>query len=122
MAKKLLKLVEDVPAPDVGSTPRGLGEHGTRMWTSVLREYRVDDCGGRLLLEQCCHAADMVVRLRAQIDADGLMVQMQSGLRSHPAIKDELGFRCFITATLKKLGIVDEPVQQLGGKYKKYGD
>jgi hypothetical protein len=41
--------------------------------------------------------------------------------RAHPALKDELGFRCFITSTLKKLGIVDEPVQQHGGRYKQYG-
>lgn len=121
MAKKPLKLVEDVPAPDVGPTPPGLGEAGLRLWRLILAEYRIDDIGGRLLVEQAAHAQDMVVRLRAQIDADGLMVEMRSGWRAHPALKDELGFRCFITSTLKKLGIVDEPVQQHGGRYKQYG-
>jgi hypothetical protein len=92
-----------------------------RLWRLILAEYRIDDIGGRLLVEQAAHAQDMVVRLRAQIDADGLMVEMRSGWRAHPALKDELGFRCFITSTLKKLGIVDEPVQQHGGRYKQYG-
>jgi hypothetical protein len=42
-------------------------------------------------------------------------------LRSHPALKDELGYRCFISACLKRLGILDEPVKQFGGARKVYG-
>jgi hypothetical protein len=122
MAKKPLQLVKEISASDVGSTPPGLGEHGLQMWCEVQREFQITDVGGRLLLAQCCHAADMVVRLRERIDQDGLMIEMRSGWRAHPALKDELGFRCFITSTLRKLGIVDEPVQSFGGKYKKYGD
>jgi hypothetical protein len=113
--------VVDLPVPDAAPAPPGLGEHGIAMWTAILAEYDIRDVGGRLLLAQCAHAQDMVVRLRAQIDKDGLMVEMASGKRTHPAVKEELGYRAFITSTLKKLGIVDEPVQQLGGAYKKYG-
>jgi hypothetical protein len=120
MAKKL-QLVTNPPALDVASAPSGLGPDGTALWNSVQAEFRVTDIGGRLLLGQAAAAADMVARLRAQIDSDGLMVATKSGPRAHPALKDELGFRCFITSTLKKLGIVDEPIQQFGGKYKQYG-
>jgi hypothetical protein len=121
MTKKPPELVTVIPGPDVGSIPSGLAEHGTRMWREVQREFGITDIGGRLLLAEACAAADMVARLRAQIDADGLMIQMPAGLRTHPAVKDELGYRCFITATLKRLGILDQPVAQHGGPYKKYG-
>jgi hypothetical protein len=121
MAKKPLTLVTEVPAPDVAAMPVGLGEHGSRMWRLITTEYHVADCGGRLLLEQCCHAADMVVRLRAQVDKDGLMIEMASGMRAHPAIREELGYRSFVASALKKLGILDEAPSQFGGKYKQYG-
>ena len=120
MPKKLLKLVKDIPALEVGPTPAGLGPDGTALWNTVQSEYRIDDCGGRALLAQACHAADMVSRLRSQVDSDGLMLKMQSGWRAHPALRDELGFRSFIVSTLKKLGVTDEPVRQHGRPYKSY--
>lgn len=115
------KLVEGAPAPDVGITPEGLGPSGVALWTAVQTEYRIVDCGGAELLRQACRAADMATRLRARIDADGLMIEGQNGnLREHPCLKLELGHRAFIVATLKKLGVTDEPVRQLGRGYKSY--
>src|SRR5688500_10734530 len=50
MPKKLLKVVKDIPALEVGPTPAGLGPDGTALWNTVQSEYRIDDCGGRALL------------------------------------------------------------------------
>src|SRR5262245_46315719 len=122
MAKKLQLVKDALPAREAASAPPELGPDGTRMWDAVMREYDIRDCGGLLLLEQAAAAADMVARLRRQIDEDGLVVELASGMRSNPMLKDELGFRCFITNTLKRLGILDQPVQQIGGVYKRYQD
>src|SRR5262249_49775300 len=97
MTKKLQLVKHDLPGPEVASAPPGLGPDGRAMWNAVMREFHITDVGGLLLLEQAAAAADMVARLRAQIDKDGLTVELASGTRSNPMLKDELGFRCFIT-------------------------
>src|SRR5262245_16371374 len=120
MAKKPLQLVTDPPVLDVAAAPAGLGPDGAALWNEVQAEFRIADVGGRLLLAQAAAAADMVARLCAEIDKVGLTIEMPSGRRSNPMLKDLLGHRCFITATLKRLGITDEPVKQVGGAYKRY--
>jgi hypothetical protein len=96
--------------------PATLGEPGRTLWQSVLREYDVSDVAGLVLLEQACHAADRAATLKAQIDADGEVVRTRGGLRAHPALKDELSARGFVTKILCRLGLNSEPLRAGPGR------
>ena len=97
------------PAP-----PRTLGPAGQDLWARVQAEYLVADCGGIELLAQCCEAADRVQELAECIARDGKTIQTKTGLRAHPALRDELSNRAFVVTTLRRLGVTDEPVGRMG--------
>ena len=61
MAKKNLKLVDPNDPASAISPPRPLGDHGQRLWQSVLREYDIADIGGREMLCQACASLDRAV-------------------------------------------------------------
>lgn len=66
---------------------------------------------------QAAEALDMVQSLRAQINADGVMVRTKTGLKKqHPALKVELASRNFIVRTLQRLGLNLEPLQSRPGR------
>jgi hypothetical protein len=94
--------------------PRKLGEHGMALWNSVQSEYRVDDVGGIELLAQACAALDRIEALAAAIDRDGETVRTKTGVRAHPALRDELAGRAFVCRTLDRLGVTIESVKPIG--------
>jgi hypothetical protein len=102
------------PVPTVMPPPRKLGEHGLALWNSLQREYRIEDAGGVEILAQACTALDRAEALRGRIDQDGEVIVTRSGLKTHPALKDEMAARMFITRSLSKLGVLDEPLKPIG--------
>jgi hypothetical protein len=98
------------------STAATLGEHGRSLWQRVQSEYDVRDAGGIELLVQACEALDRVGRLREQIDADGEVIRARGTVRAHPALRDELAGRAFITRTLARLGLDVERVRSSVGR------
>jgi hypothetical protein len=94
--------------------PGTLGEAGLSLWNRILAAYDIADAGGVEMLYQACAAADRADRLRAQIDQDGEVIRGRSGIRAHPAIKDELTARGFIVRTLHRLGLDVEAVRPPG--------
>jgi P27 family predicted phage terminase small subunit len=104
-------------APTGDEPPRPLGKHGQALWDRILAEYDISDSAGRELLLQAAEALDMVQSLRAQINADGVMVRTKTGLKKqHPALKVELASRNFIVRTLQRLGLNLEPLQSRPGR------
>jgi len=103
---------------DRGSTgiepPRPLGLHGRALWNSVQAAYRIDDVGGIELLAQACAAADRVEALAERISADGEVIHVRGGVRSHPALRDELQGRAFIVRTIERLGLNLETIKPVG--------
>jgi hypothetical protein len=84
------------------------------LWNAVQREYAVDDVGGVETLMQCCLMADRAEALAGQITRDGEVIRSKSGLRSHPAIRDEIACRSFIVRGLARLGVTLEPLKSAG--------
>ena len=113
-----LKVVETPSDPK--QPPRKLGEHGQQLWQSIVSEYRVDDAGGREILAQCCSALDRAEGLRRQIDEDGEVLRIRGGVKSHPAIRDELACRAFITRAIGRLGLDVEAIRPMGRPPKGY--
>jgi hypothetical protein len=74
----------------------------------VTRDYRIEDSGSRVLLEQAARALDRAEECSAVIAADGYMVNTgNGGVRDHPLIKHELAARSFVTRTLLRIGVVE---------------
>jgi hypothetical protein len=102
------------PGSTAPTPPRTLGPHGLSLWTRVQSEYHIVDCGGVELLCLACQALDRAESLSEAVAEDGQTIRTRSGIRAHPALRDELANRAFITRTLAKLGIATEPVKPPG--------
>src|SRR5262245_54318022 len=119
MAKKItkppLRLVPATGATDV-APPRKLGDHGTSLWNRITSEYEITEAGGRELLVLACQQLDRAEALKAQIDAEGEIVQSRHGPRDHPALRHELQARAFVAKTLLRLGLNVEPLRPVPGR------
>jgi hypothetical protein len=96
--------------------PRPLGDHGRKLWDRVLVEYIIDDVAGIELLAQACQATDRAEALAEHIAEDGEIVRTATGIKAHPAIREELSCRGFIVRTLQKLGLNYEPLRSSPGR------
>jgi len=97
------------------SPPRKLGPHGTALWTAIQSEYGIGDRGGIELLAQACASLDRAEDLAEAINRDGAVIYSRLGVpKTHPACKDELGCRAFVTRTLERLGVTVEPLKSAG--------
>jgi hypothetical protein len=94
--------------------PRPLGDHGRRLWDHVQHEYGIRDIGGVETLAQACAGLDRAEQLASQIATDGLVIRTKTGLKAHPAMRDELAARAFVVRTLERLGITIEAVKPVG--------
>ena len=94
--------------------PRTLGCHGSQLWNSITAEFEFNDTAGKEYLCQACQALDVAEALRERIEADGLLIETQTGPKENPLLKAELGYRSFIVRTLARLGIAFEPVKTPG--------
>jgi phage terminase small subunit len=102
------------PGSTVPPPPRALGPHGTQLWNRVQREYHILDCGGIELLCLICQSLDRAESLSAAIAEDGQTIRTRTGIRAHPALRDELANRALVARLLSKLGINAEPVKPPG--------
>jgi hypothetical protein len=94
---------------------RRVAPWGIWLWEAVQSEFGICDCGGITLLEQACRACDRAERCRLLIDSEGEVIKSRGGaLREHPLLRAELQNRAFITRTLARLGITDEPIKPMG--------
>jgi hypothetical protein len=106
----------DASGPNPPRPSRRLGEHGAKLWGRVLAEYDVSDAAGVEMLTQCCQACDRAEALAACVESDGEIVRTPQGIKTHPAIREELSCRGFIVRTLQKLGLNFEPVRAGPGR------
>jgi hypothetical protein len=81
----------------------------------LLEQHDFNDCAGRELLAEVCEAVDRAEQLKAEIDADGLVIRTRSGtVKAHPAINAEVVCRAFVAKGLTKLGVLYEPIRHPG--------
>jgi hypothetical protein len=79
-----------------------------------LSIYGIVDCGGLEILCIACEATDRIHSLAEAIAEDGPVVRTRSGVRAHPALRDELANRALVARLLSKLGINVEPIKTPG--------
>ena len=96
-----LRIVGDLDAT-APQPSRALGEHGSRLWERITREYVIEDASGVEMLTQICQACDRAEALAADVREDGEVIRGPNGLRSHPAIREEMACRGFIIRRFKK--------------------
>lgn len=96
--------------------PFALGKAGRSLWDRIQSEFDVSDAAGAEMLGQICAAADLAERLQQEIEVDGPVVRSRGAVRSHPAVKDLIAARSFVTRGLIKLGLNFEPVRSSGGR------
>jgi hypothetical protein len=113
--------------PDPGSTEseaatsaphpsRPLGEHGQKLWDQITAEFEIDDSPGREVLTSACAMVDRAEQLAECISRDGPVVRGPNGVRSHPAIREELSCRSFTVRALRQLGVTLEPLRSGPGR------
>jgi hypothetical protein len=84
------------------------------LWNRVQAEYAIRDSGGVELLCLAAQALDRAESLSAAIAADGQTIRTRTGVRAHPALRDEIANRALVARLLGKLGITTEPVKSPG--------
>ena len=102
------------PGKTAPAPPRSLAPPGLALWNRVQAEYRITDSGGVELLCLACQALDRAESLSAAITAEGETVRTRTGIRAHPALRDEIANRALVARLLGKLGIASEPVKSPG--------
>jgi hypothetical protein len=81
----------------------------------------ITDSGGYCVLTLACEALDRADGLRKRIDQDGEVIDFRTGPKVHPAVKEELACRAYVTRALGRLGVLDEPVKTMGRPLKGHG-
>ena len=94
--------------------PRKLDPPGLALWNRVQAEYRIVDCGGVEILCLAAQALDRAESLSAAIAEEGQTIVTRSGVRAHPALRDEIANRALCARLLGKLGIGSEPIKTPG--------
>jgi hypothetical protein len=104
------------PNPEVTPPPRPLGAAGTRLWAAVTTEYGLNDAGGIEILAQACAAADRAEELADLINKEGAVITVRGISKEHPALRQELANRAFVTRCIARLGLDVEPVRSTVGR------
>ena len=110
-----LRIVGD-PGLSRPQPSRPLGAHGQGLWARVTAEYRIEDCAGVEMLTQACQALDRAEGLAERVSEDGEIVRTATGIKAHPAIREEMNCRSFTVRTLQRLGLNFEPLRAGPGR------
>jgi hypothetical protein len=102
------------PGSTAPAPPRPLGAAGSALWQRVQAEYLIRDAGGIEILCLAAQALDRAESLSAAIAEDGHTIRTRTGVRAHPALRDEIANRALVARLLGKLGITTEPVKSPG--------
>jgi hypothetical protein len=102
------------PGTTAPPPPRSLGAAGLPLWQRVQTEYLIRDAGGIEVLCLAAQALDRAESLSAAIAEDGQTIRTRTGIRAHPALRDEIANRALVARLLSKLGIATEPIKSPG--------
>ena len=66
------------------SAPAGLGVEAVALWSSVVDVFDLEE-HERTLLLQAVRTVDLLAKLEAELQRDGVMVESPQGMKAHPA-------------------------------------
>jgi len=91
--------MQELPKP-----PTTLSVASKRLWTSILKEFRIEDPPGQATLKTALEALDRANQLKGIIDKDGPVFTDRYGQpRAHPLLSEERGARSAFLSGLKQL-------------------
>jgi P27 family predicted phage terminase small subunit len=94
------------PIANLGRTspPSHLGLAGRRLWSSITRDYAIDNDALLAHLEIACGALDRLAQCRDVIAKEGLVIETKDGEKvSHPLLKIESAARSAFGAAMRAL-------------------
>ena len=123
MARKMpvkpgLKVVTNARQPEDNQPvpPAHLGDDGRHLWSSVQREYGIDDPAGLELLRQAAEAADRIASVRRQIDDQGELLMVRGVPRANPLCAIERDARAALVRCIRNLNLDLEPLRDRAGR------
>jgi len=101
--------------------PKSLGPESKKLWTAIVREYRIDDPAGLVTLQVACQAYDRFLEAQAILDKEGLVVEDRTGKpKQHPATFIERDARTAFLRALSALNLAVAPAEAVGAPLAKY--
>jgi hypothetical protein len=85
--------------------PRQLGPSGRQFWNDILAEFVIEDRAGLELLCLAAEATDRAQDLAERVRVEGSTIRTKTGVRVHPACRDELANRAFVAKAIERLGL-----------------
>lgn len=97
--------------------PPGAGPAGRRLWSSVIKDYDLDEHETALLVE-AVHTVDLLGQLEVAIKRDGPLVDSPQGLKAHPAVVEARQQRIALARLLAALRLPsgDEHTKAAGSR------
>jgi P27 family predicted phage terminase small subunit len=90
--------------PRLRPPPAHLGEEGSALWRSVIRDYQVDTDAQLAQLEVACGALDRMAECRTVIKAEGLTIDDRRGDKvAHPLLRVESACRSAFQSGMRAL-------------------
>lgn len=99
------------------AVPAALSAEAKRWWCELVKEYQIEDPGGRLLLQTALEAFDRMREGQREIAKDGAVVTDRFGqLKAHPATVVERDARAAMMTALRALNLDVEPLNDSPGR------
>jgi phage terminase small subunit len=109
-------MTPDVAVSGAGNStllpPAHLGEAGTRLWSDIVRQYRIGDGAGLVLVTTAAECLDRMRQAQEAIREHGLLLaDRYGGKRQNPACVVERAARDGMINALKALNLNLEPLR-----------
>jgi len=100
----------DLPEP-----PDHLGEHGAKLWRSVLEDWDISTGDALAILAVACSACDEMHEAAAIIKEHGIALATRTGgLKTNPACAVERSARAAMLRALSQLNLRDDEKPKIG--------
>ncbi len=94
-----------------------LSAEATKLKSSIIKEYDIDDSAGLRILQTACEAFDRMREAQKNIQRDGMTVMDRWGqIKAHPLCSVERDSRAQFLSALKQLNLDLEPLRDGPGR------
>ena len=101
-----LKEAAQEAAHEKRRAPRGLGDDGRKLWSSIVKDFELTESEA-VILEEAARCRDRIKQLRTVVDAEGVTVMSPQGVKTHPALVEERNQRKLVGQLLASMRLPD---------------